>query len=307
MRHLSYFTELAREKHFARAAAAANITQPTLSAAIRTLETELGARLVERGHRFVMLTPAGEKLLEWGRLILADYTSLRDAIADPGEGLSGTLRLGIIPAAASAVPPLTARFGAAHPRAMIDLRTMSSRTLQQALNDFEIDGGLTYLDTEPLDRVISAPLYEERYVFLTQPTHALARRVSLTWAEALNEPLCLLTPDMQNRRIIDRVAAAAGLRANPRLISDSLVGLWAQVAQGHWSSIVPDSLPAMFGGNAGVRSIRLTDPEHVETVGLVVPDREPRSPMVDALLTISRAIDFRRAFDELAEGGAGVR
>lgn len=295
VRHLSYFTALIRERHFARAAAALNITQPTLSAAIRTLEAELGVRLVERGHSFVGLTPEGEKLLEWGRLILADYASLRDAISDTGEGLSGTLRLGIIPAAATTAPLLTARFAGAHPRALIDLRTMSSRALQQALNAFEIDGGITYLDTEPLARVIAVSLYTERYVFLTQPAHALASRDSISWAEALDQPLCLLSADMQNRRIIDRIAAAAGLRAQPRLTSDSFVGLWTQVAQGPWSSIVPHSLPIMFGPNTSVTAIPLIEPDHGEAVGLVVPERDPQSPIVEALLAISRAVDFGSA------------
>src|SRR5262245_43904475 len=67
VRHLSYFITLAKERHFARAADACNIAQPTLSAAIRKLEDDLGARLVVRGQRFVGLTAEGEKLLVWGR------------------------------------------------------------------------------------------------------------------------------------------------------------------------------------------------------------------------------------------------
>jgi DNA-binding transcriptional LysR family regulator len=307
VRHLSYFTALARERHFARAAAVSNITQPTLSAAIRTLEDELGVRLVVRGHSFVGLTPQGEKLLEWGRLILADYASLRDAISDTGEGLSGTLRLGIIPTAAPVASLLTARFAAEHPRAMIDLRTMSSRALQKALNAFEIDGGITYLNSEPLERVIAVPLYTERYVFLTQPIHPLASRGNISWAEALDQPLCLLSTDMQNRRIIDRVAAAAGLRAQPRLISESLVGLWTQVAQGPWASIVPHSLPTMFGPNNGVTVIPLLEPDHHEAIGLVVSERDPHSPMVEALLAISRSVDFATALVPAATRGPNTR
>src|SRR3546814_4563874 len=63
IRHLAYFVTLAKERHFARAADACHITQPTLSAAIRQLEEDLGVPLVARGHRFTGLTPEGEKLL----------------------------------------------------------------------------------------------------------------------------------------------------------------------------------------------------------------------------------------------------
>ena len=102
VRHLSYFVTLAGEKHFARAAARCNITQPTLSAAIRKLEQDLEVRLVGRGHRFTGLTAEGEKLLVWARQILRDYDSLREDL-DGGSGLTGTLRLGVIPAAMPSV------------------------------------------------------------------------------------------------------------------------------------------------------------------------------------------------------------
>ena len=114
IRHLSYFIALAREQHFARAAEACNITQPTLTAAIQKLEEDLGVRLVIRDHRFVRLTEEGEKLLVWGRQILADYGSLKDDLAGLRRGLVGTLRLGVIPAAMSIVSFVTARFAAAN-------------------------------------------------------------------------------------------------------------------------------------------------------------------------------------------------
>ena len=103
IRHLTYFIALAREQHFARAAEACNVTQPTLTAAIKKLEEDLGVRLVIRDHRFVRLTEEGEKLLLWGRQILVDYGSLKDDLAGLSRGLVGTLHLGVIPAAMSAV------------------------------------------------------------------------------------------------------------------------------------------------------------------------------------------------------------
>jgi DNA-binding transcriptional LysR family regulator len=77
VRHLAYFVTLAREKHFARAAEACHITQPTLSAAINKLEEDLKIRLVVREHRFIGLTPEGEKVLRWAQQTLSDYDNLR--------------------------------------------------------------------------------------------------------------------------------------------------------------------------------------------------------------------------------------
>ncbi len=109
VRHLSYFVALTRERHFARAADACHIIQPTLSAAMRKLETDLDVPLVVRGHRFLGLTSEGERVLAWARQILNDYDCLRLDLTGSPASLRGTLRLGAIPAAMPLVSFLTAR------------------------------------------------------------------------------------------------------------------------------------------------------------------------------------------------------
>jgi DNA-binding transcriptional LysR family regulator len=109
IRHLAYFVTLAREKHFARAAELCNVAQPTFSAAIHKLEEDLGFQLVIRNNRFAGLTSEGEMVLSWGRQILKDYDNLRDELGVLHRGLTGTLRLGVIPAAMPVVSLLSAR------------------------------------------------------------------------------------------------------------------------------------------------------------------------------------------------------
>lgn len=99
IRHLSYFVTLAREMHFARAAEACHISQPILSAAIRKLEEDLEFRLVVRAHRFLGLTAEGERVLAWAQQMLNDYDGLRIDLSGLRCGLTGSLRLGVIPAA----------------------------------------------------------------------------------------------------------------------------------------------------------------------------------------------------------------
>src|ERR1700733_2556268 len=183
VRHLSYFVTLARERHFARAAEACNVAQPTLSAAIRKLEEDLEARLVIRDHRFVGLTPEGERVLAWGRQILTDYNSLREDLSQLSKGLVGTLRLGVIPAAMPSVSFLTTRFCSDHPAADVEIHSLTSRAIQRSLDAFELDGGITYLENEPLENVRRIPLYHEHYVFVTQRSHPFATRKSVTWNE----------------------------------------------------------------------------------------------------------------------------
>ena len=113
LRQLEYLVALAREKHFGRAAEACHVSQPTLSAAIRLLEEDLGAPIVERGHRYVGLTPQGQLALEHAHRILAEAENLRHGLEEIDKGLTGRLRIGAIPTALPIVSQLTGPFFAA--------------------------------------------------------------------------------------------------------------------------------------------------------------------------------------------------
>src|SRR5580765_2676170 len=107
LRQLEYVTALAREGHFARAAAACHVSQPALSAGIRKLEAELGVQVVQRGQRFEGFTPEGAEVLRWAQRMLAEQEALRQELATMRGGLSGVLRLGAIPTALSVASLLT--------------------------------------------------------------------------------------------------------------------------------------------------------------------------------------------------------
>jgi len=291
-RHLFYFVTLARERHFARAAEICNIAQPTLSAAIRTLEDELNVQLVVRSHRFVGLTPEGDKLLAWGHQILTDYNSMRHDLAGRQSGLTGVLRLGVIPAAMPVVAFLTSYFSASHPLATIEVQSMTSRAIQRALEIFEIDGGMTYLENEPLDHVRRVPLYRERYVFVARRGHPAVERGGITWREAAEQRLCLLSEDMQNRRIIDNLTQSIGVTVKPEIVSNSFLGIVSHLRHGEWASIVPHTFFFAVGGAPDLVAIDLVEPVHAQSVGLVVSDRDPQSPMATALLKAVQAADM---------------
>ena len=120
LRQLEYLVALAREKHFGRAAEACHVSQPTLSAAIRLLEEDLGAPIVERGHRFVGLTPQGRIAVEHAHRILAEAENLRHGLEEIDKGLSGRLRIGAIPTALPIVSHLTGPFYARFPGVTVD-------------------------------------------------------------------------------------------------------------------------------------------------------------------------------------------
>jgi DNA-binding transcriptional LysR family regulator len=285
---LEYLMALARERHFGRAADACGVTQPTLSAGIKQLEELLGVLLVQRGSRFIGLTPEGERTLDWARRIVGDTRAMRQEITALKHGLAGRLRIAAIPTALAMVAAITTPYRARHPDVRFTILSQTSIQILTLLENLEIDAGITYLDNEPLGRVNAVPLYQERYQFLTAPDAPLGMRHSVTWSEVAKVPLCLLTPDMQNRRIIDELLRAAGGDPQPTLESNSVVVLFAHVRTGRWATIMPSKLAETLGLTDTIRAIPIVEPEAVHTIGLVVPMREPMTPLTAALVAEAR-------------------
>jgi DNA-binding transcriptional LysR family regulator len=305
IRHLRYFVTLAREGHYGRAATACHVTQPTLSEAIRQLERELAVPLIDReGQRFRGLTAEGEKALCWAQRILADHESLAQELSEMRQGLSGELRFGVIPAAMPVAPLVTAPFCQAHPLVTLKLVSLSSIEIQRGLDSGNLEAGLTYLDNEPLHNVRTLPLYRERYMLLTPAGTTLDDAESMTWREAAQMSLCLLSGDMQNRRIIDKLFHDAGApKPKVALETDSVLALIAHVKSGGWSSIVPHTFLTLLGHDTatlkGLRAIPMVEPEAMQSVGLVINEREPHPPLVRAFLKSARMIDVAEELDAL--------
>jgi DNA-binding transcriptional LysR family regulator len=291
IRQLQYLAALAREKHFTRAAQVCHVTQPTLSGRIRQLEQELGVPIVERGQRYIGLTPEGERVLKWAHLILDNWQSLTQELGQirskTGE-LVGRLALGVIPSALPMVSLLTRAMQQAHPSVEFTVLSHSSEEILRALHDFSIEAGVTYLDNEPVEGLLQAPLYRERYCLFVAEGHALAAKASVTWLEAAQEQLCLLTPNMQNRRIVDRAFLAANAHPSPRLETNSIMNLFASVRSMGLASIMPEYFMNVLGPMQGVKAVPLAEPKVEHAVGLVAMSREQQSPLIAALFTAAR-------------------
>jgi DNA-binding transcriptional LysR family regulator len=287
---LEYLMALAREQHFGRAADACGVTQPTLSAGIKQLEAGLGVLLVQRGSRFIGLTAEGERTLDWARRIVGDTRSMRQELSALRHGLSGRLRIAVVPTALAMVSALTTPFRTRHPNVQFSILSRTSIEVLALLENLEIDAGITYLDNEPLGRVSSVPLYREHYRLLTASDAPLGDRDAVTWAEVARVPLCLLTPDMQNRRIIDRLLRNTGIEPHITLESDSMILLYAHVRTGRWASVMPARLAATLGLPDMLRAIPIVEPESTHSIGLVLPPREPMTPLNAALMAEARRV-----------------
>jgi DNA-binding transcriptional LysR family regulator len=288
-RQLEYFVALARERHFARAAEKCYVSQPALSEAIRKLEHELKVPLVRRGQKFEGLTPEGERLVHWARRILADHDALKQEVTALRSGLSGELRLGVIPAASSTVALLTDPFCAEHPLVRVQLETsLRSANIVERIRRFELDAGIIYPDGQNTADLLVTRLYVEQQVLIASGGLLTGQSETMSWSDALQLPMCLLTAGMRGRQLIDAALAAEDLSVTPQLETDSIATLLAHVGTGRWASIVPQTWLRTLRPPAGARVLRLENPSVTAVVALVTDAAEPGSVLARALTQTAR-------------------
>ncbi len=285
---LEMFIAVAREGHFGRAATSLGITQPTLSSGIKHLEEQLGVTLILRGSRFGGLTPEGKRALHWAQRIAADARQLCDEMHGTGVELTGQIRLAVIPSALTWAARLAAQMRKHHPNVRFTILSRTSTEILTMMDAHEIDASLTYIDTEPLGDVVTQALYTETPVALTRADTALATRASMTWADFEGQPMCLLTPDMQNRRIINGHLQEAGVTPDVRLDANSTVVLARMVQETGWVTVLSRDLAEFLSSGNDLRIIPIAA-EHEggaagPTVGLTAPHRASQTPTLTALM-----------------------
>lgn len=295
IRLIQYFLALESEGHFARAAARCNVSQPTLSAGIATLEAQLGKRLINRDRKYAGLTPEGEAILPWARQLVAAAEALGQAAETARGPLKGELRLGTIPAAMPAIGFLVEAVLARHPDLNIQVRSLTSRQIERGLAAFELDAGLTYLDFEPPAHALSVPLYAER-TMLVSAVKGVPLPERPDWTDLARLPLCLLHQGMQNRRILDARLAERGLALKPVATADSYVALLSLVQQGRLCSIIPDSHAMLLKGLDWAVTRSLPDEGQGGRIGVIVSDRAPMGPLAQTVLSVARELRLPPGF-----------
>lgn len=305
-RQLEYFVAVAQERHFARAAERCYVSQPALSSAIAKLERELNVTLINRGHSFEGLTPEGERLVVWAKRILAEHDAFKAEVAAVRSGITGTLRLGAVPTASTTASLVLSAFCAAHPLVKVQVSSRLATTeLYRRLREFELDAVIVHPASEGGHEVDLVPLYDEHYVLLARADMLSPGATTLTWPDAAQLPLALLTPDMRDRQIIDAAFAEHAITVSPQVETDSVASLFAQAAAG-WACIVPHTwlwMTPMAGARPGeVRAAQLIDPVLKAPIALVTNAGGPGSPIARALRASAQGLGLNEFFDAQLDG-----
>jgi DNA-binding transcriptional LysR family regulator len=298
-RQLEYFVAVARERHFARAAEACYVSQPALSAAIAKLERELNVTLINRGHNYEGLTPEGERLVVWAKRILAEQDAFKAEVAAVQSGITGTLRLGTEPTASTTLALPVAAFCAAHPLAKVQVSSrLATSDLHRQLREYELDAAIAHFAADDRESLQVVPLYEERYVVLVSADQLVPPTDTMTWADAAQLPLALLTPDMRNRQVIDSAFTDSGVAVTPQVETDSVASLYAHVGAGGWASIVPHTWLRAMPVIGRTRAVRLVDPVVRAQVSVAIHAATPGSVAARAFVKAATGLSLAELFDQ---------
>ena len=289
IKQLKFLIALEQTRHFGQAAARCNITQPTLSMRLRNLEDELGLELVTRGQRFEGFTQAGERVLAWARTLLAAHDGLfAEAAACRGQ-LVGNLRLGLVPL--SGFNPISFIQGLSHsfPELKFSLTSMSSDKIIEALGTNQLDLGVCYLDHVSPNYLEFFELGETRVGLLYDTRHFHFEGTQMSWEEAAELPLGMISNGMHYRKSIDLSFRSRGLDPQPILESDSTFQLFQAIHEGFCCAIMPlDS--GLENPIENLAFIHLPDASVLAPLGMVMRKTEPRSVIAEKCFAEARRL-----------------
>lgn len=276
---LRYLVTLADVRHFARAAAACFVSQPTLSIAIKKLEEELEVTLFERHRHDVLITPAGERLVAQARRVLQEAALLKDMARAEHDEFAQPLRLGAIFTIAPYVfPALVPALHAAAPALLLYLEENYTHVLSEKLASGELDMILVALPFD-LPETHVQPLFQEDFRLLLPRRHPWAERRDLSAAELRDAPMLMLG---EGHCFRDQILAACPV-ANARLANgNSLETLRFMVANGLGLTLIP-AISEPYLLNDTLAAIPVTPAPGREVVA-VWRRRFPRPKAIHALL-----------------------
>lgn len=287
LKQLRYFEALARHRHFGRAADACAISQPALSVQIKELEENLGTPLFERAPRQVRLTGFGEDCVARVRNILQSVDELGEMARASGDGLSGRLRIGVIPTIAPyLLPALIGRLNDQHPEIDVQIReTVTPRLLE------ELAGG--QIDTAIVALPIDAPAFEEVALFsedmvLVRPANAA--KTPVPNPDALADMRLLLLEEGHCFR--DQALSFCNLQSTPAregLDGSSLSTLVQMVGAGIGVTLIPEMAVGVEARSAPVCIGRFADPQPSRTIGMIWRKTNPLAARLTQISEIVRA------------------
>ena len=218
---------------------------------------------------------------------------LRQDLHSSQDAPRGTLSIGAVPTTIPVAARFAARLQARHSGITPTVRSLSSHEIESGLASLSLDIGLGYTDRG--GKFTALPQYVEQYFLLRRAAagaaagagSALRVGAALSWREAAALPLCLLTPEMHNRSIVDAAFREAGCEVTPAMQTNSIVSVVLSVLDGEICTVLPGALMALARGHPGLEALPLREPDVRTPIGFMVATGARPSRALEAALALA--------------------
>lgn len=288
-RQLRAVATLARFGSFVAAASHLGISQPALTRTIKQVEATLGVALFSRTTRQVALTPAGEEFVPLAERMIAELDLIVDNMRELGGRQRGQLALACLMSVAhSVLPGIVGEYRRRHPRVAIRIREGVHAAIVEDVRSGVVDFGISEV-SQPIDGLAMEELWVEPFHVMVPAGHAFARLARITLAQLRNADLVTVPARAGMRRIIDGVAAAAGLSLSYAITVNQFATIYELVGRGIGIAVVPASAIPEDRRDGALVAIPLAEPGALRRVGLVRRQDRPPSPAADGLIELLKA------------------
>jgi DNA-binding transcriptional LysR family regulator len=283
---LKVFLAVAQERSFSRAAAKVHRTQPAVSQAVRRLEVELGEQLFDRSSKNGTLTEAGRTLQNYGHRLVRLAEETESAVRELRDLRRGRVLIGANEAAVHTLLPLIAAFRRRFAEIAIDVRRVPARQIAVEVQQGSLDfGALTFHPAE--EGLLEVPVGSDELVLLTPPSHALAKRRSVTMEDVAQEPIVAHNDPSPARERVLRLFEERHIALNMVISLPSLDGIKRAVELKLGVAMLPRRCAVTEIASGRLVAVPVTGLSRRRQVTLVCR-KSHRSHAADAFLSVAQ-------------------
>jgi LysR family hydrogen peroxide-inducible transcriptional activator len=292
LRQLEYLVALSETLHFRQAAERANTTQPTLSEQLKALETRLGAKLVERTNKQVLMTPLGEMVVKIAKQMLRDAEEIRVLASHSNSGLAGVMKLAIPPTIAPYfLPQIIPILKQTYPELRLYIREVKPNVILHRLQEGKADMAISLLPINQKD-LCSEFMFNDPLHLIVSKNHHLAEKKSVNMSELLGEDVLALEAGHQLHETVRSISEKAGLRLRTDYEGTSLDTLRGMVAMNLGITFLPGLyVKAAVNSDPNLTEVTLEGTPLFRQIGLIWRQSSPyEKPLKELAKTLKDKI-----------------
>lgn len=269
LRTLDLFCSIAQQRSFSKAAEAHDLTQSAASQAIGHLEDEVGAKLIDRSKRPLVLTPEGKVYLRGLRGVLSSYRRLEEEVRSIASQLRGRIRIGtIVSVGLSYMPEATEAFSRLHPEVDVMTEFGTVERVVEMVTEGEVDFGLVSFPRST-KQIQCIPWQQEPMRLVCASRHPLAQKHEVTLDQLDGIDMIGFDRALTLRQEIDRCLARAGISVNVRMEFDNVDSMIRAIQANHGIGIIPEAAVRRETADGSVRVVACRELRMTRPLGMI--------------------------------------